>query len=367
MKVSFLDGPTLVEKLPSLIAKSNNVDIAMAYVKKGGLRTLLKYFNKDVSKRKQIRIVFGLSTRQGITDKESAEYLLSYSKQKNFEVRKWNNSGFHPKLYIFHGKEPCVIVGSANLTMAAQSTNAEANVLIENPEPEFYNDVISYFNYYFEKAPVLKSKDLSNYYIFRPKTEIRQGYKSDEDELPAPLSRKNVLQNLKVKKLWKISPGRKARYWQEWLEEIDEDGEGFIAMGWDVGDLNEYESHNSLRTAVTEIAETYWNVIYESTTNIGYVTNQLWNFKNNLSEGDIVIVYSRRRIFGIAMITTESEYNYCANENISYEHQVNVKYIWYKEWPGRADKKIIKILGKRGTMRLLVEEGLMEYVLERLS
>lgn len=132
MRVLFLDGPSLAEKIPELVASCDQMDMTMAYVKINGLRTLLKNSGKLVRGGAPIRIVFGLSSRQGITDKESAESLLNFSKHRNVYVRKFNHPGFHPKLFIFRGHHPCIVVGSANLTEAAQSQNAEANMLVED-------------------------------------------------------------------------------------------------------------------------------------------------------------------------------------------------------------------------------------------
>jgi len=140
MKVSFLNGPSLFEKLPELMASCSQLDVAMAYVKIGGLRTLLKNADKLIKRGAPLRIVFGLSSRQGITDKESAESLLKLRKHKNVVVKKWNSSGFHPKLFIFHGAHPCIVVGSANLTEAAQSNNAEANMLVEEADPQLLQE-----------------------------------------------------------------------------------------------------------------------------------------------------------------------------------------------------------------------------------
>ena len=112
-KVSFLDGPSLANRLYDLLLGCTQLDVAMAYVKIGGLRTLLKNADTMIERNVPIRIVFGLSSRQGITDRESAEELLDLSHRKNITVKKWNNCGFHPKLLILHGNPSSIIVGSS--------------------------------------------------------------------------------------------------------------------------------------------------------------------------------------------------------------------------------------------------------------
>jgi len=206
MKVSFLDGPSLANKLSDLLPDCTQLDIAMAYVKIGGLRTLLKNADSLFKRNIPIRIVFGLSSRQGITDKESAELLLNLSQQrKNIKVKKLNNRGFHPKLLIFHGTHPCVVVGSSNLTEAAQSTNAEANILVEDPSPYFMKDVLEFFELYFNSAPYLKRKHVDAYRTRLYETQGRAHTGPKEDDLPSSPKRKLDLQELCPKIIWKIA------------------------------------------------------------------------------------------------------------------------------------------------------------------
>jgi len=367
MKVSFLDGPSLAERLPALTASCTQLDIAMAYVKMGGLRTLMKNAKTIIKQGVHLKIVFGLSSRQGITDKKSAEFLLKLARNKNVVVKKWNSCGFHPKLFIFHGDHPCVVVGSANLTEAAQSTNAEANILVENADPQFMRDVMRFFRYYFDPAPILKKRDVDAYKprVPRDRRVSRGGRK--EDNLPSPLQRKHNLKMLRPNKIWKISPGENACYWDEWLNLIDDDGEGFVAIGWhEVGDLNKFKSKDSLRKVVSQTAKTVWDKGSDRKTNVKYATDQLWTFRTSISKGDVLIVYSETRVLGVAEVTAKSRYRYWEGKTISYGHQMKVKYWWYKEWPKRADDKIVRTLGKQGTLRLVEEGWLWNYLLERL-
>jgi len=368
MKVSFLDGPSLTAKLPELMTSCNQLDLAMAYVKIGGLRTLLKNANTLIEQGTPVRIVFGLSSRQGITDKKSAEALLKLSKTKNVVVKKWNSSGFHPKMFIFHGDHPCIAVGSANLTEAAQSTNAEANILVEDASPHLFQDTLRFFEYYFKPAPLLKRRDVDKY---KPKIPGRTGGVGERtkiDDLPSPLQRKHDLENMRPRKIWKISPGRDACYWDEWLNLIDDDGEGFVAIGWnDVGNLKKFKSHNSLRNAVSRTARTVWDVNSDGKTKVKYVTDQLWTFKTSVSRGDIFIVYSETRVFGVAEVTARSTYLYWGTKELSFGHQIRVKYLWYKARPRRADDEIVQALGKQGTLLLVKEEWLWNHLSKRLT
>jgi HKD family nuclease len=356
MKVSFLDGPSLAKKLHDLFSSWSQLDVAMAYVKIGGLRTLLKNTDALIKRNAPIRIVFGLSSKQGITDKKSVQELLNLSHQKNVAVKKWNNCGFHPKLFIFHGNHPSIVVGSSNLTEAAQSTNAEANVLIEDADSQLMQEATAFFERYFNAAPILKRQHVNTY---KPKpygggAGGRDTFK--EDKLPLPSGNRIGLETIKPKTLWKIAPGKDANCWDEWLNLIDEDGEGIVAMGWDeVGDLRNFTSADSLKQEVLRIAENVWNPVSERKTDVNYVTDQLWAFKTAFASNDIIIVYSESRVLGIAEVTSKSTYRYKETKGVSYAHQMNVRYWWYKDWPKRAEDRIVMTLGKQGTLRRIKE------------
>jgi len=368
MKVSFLDGPSLAKKLPKLMASCTRLDIAMAYIKISGLRTLLKNADALLKQKSPLRIVFGLSSRRGITDKQSAERLLELSKHKNVVVKKWNHCGFHPKLFIFHGIHPCIVVGSANLTGAAQSKNAEANILVKDADPHLLRDALKFFEHYFNSAPILKRRHVDAYEPRAPGglRVSRGGLK--EDSLPPPLQRKYELEYMRPNKIWKISPGRDARCWDEWLNAIDDDGEGIVAMGWnEVGDLNKFKSWGSLKKMVTKRARDIWDRNRDRKTNVKYATDQLWTFKMVISRGDVFVVYSETRVLGVAEVTAKSKYQYWRVKTVSFGHQINVKYRWYEEWPERADNKIVKTLGKQGTLRLVEENWLWDYLLKKLQ
>jgi len=369
MKVEFLDGPALADKLPSLVQKSRSLDIAMAYVKISGLRTLMKSANSLLKRNGSLRIVFGLSSRYAITDKESAQNLLDLSKHSNVNVRKWNHSGFHPKLLIFHGNTTSIVVGSANLTEAAQSTNAEANILIEDPEPQVLRDAQQFFSHYFDTAPPLKRKDVEKYERrFIRRTEATPYQTRYEDDLPSPIQRKHELASIIPQRIWKIAPGKDAYYWDEWVEAIDEDGEGKVAIGWnEVGSLDNFKTKDELKKAVHKTAEEIWNKEWPTRTDVPYTTKQLWAFRNEISKGDVFIIYSESRVLGIAEVEGQPEYTYEDSGPISYAHQIRVKYRWYKHWPHRADQKIIDTLGKQGTLKPVEENWLWNYLLKTLA
>lgn len=188
MKISFVDAPSFVDGLKHLFSNCTKLDIAMAYVKIGGLKTFLDVLNESIlmKENKPIRIVFGLSSFQGITDKKSAELLFRLSqKRKNVTVKKYDNFRFHPKLMIFHGDPDRILVGSSNLTGGAQSENVEANVIVEDPDSKFMKNAVEFFETYFDNAPHLEQRHVQSY-TPRPRMTRRGGRGfSREDELPS--------------------------------------------------------------------------------------------------------------------------------------------------------------------------------------
>lgn len=188
MEIFFVDAPSFVDTLKNLLSNCTQLDIAMAYVKIGGLKPFLNAINDSplMRENRKIRIVFGLSSFQGITDRESAELLLKVSrKHKNVTVKKYDNPRFHPKLMIFHGTPTRILVGSSNLTEGAHSNNAEANVIIEGPDTKFMNDVVTFFETHFDRAPHLAQRHVESYTPQPRFTSRNRHDSSSEDELPS--------------------------------------------------------------------------------------------------------------------------------------------------------------------------------------
>jgi predicted Mrr-cat superfamily restriction endonuclease len=138
-------------------------------------------------------------------------------------------------------------------------------------------------------------------------------------------------------------------------------------MGWnEIGNLGNFKTKDQLREAVDKTAEEIWNKIWPRETDVNYTTKQLWAFRNEISKGDVFIVYSESRVLGIAEVEAEPEYMYEETGRISYAHRIKVKYRWYKQWPGRTDQRIVDTLGKQGTLKLVEEAWLWKYLLKTL-
>jgi hypothetical protein len=281
--------------------------------------------------------------------------------------------GFHPKLLIFHGNPSFIVVGSANLTWAAQSKNVEANLLVEDPGEELMKDSREFFEHCFSKAPRLTRRHVERYKKRTAKIAVQPPReRSDEDELPLPPRTKAELESIKRgAAVWKIAPGKDADRWHEWFENIDDDGEGIVAMGWnEVGSLDRFETYEDLKEEVVRTAHNKWDKESERKTKVKYVTDQLWTFgpaSRSFREGDVFVVYSECKVQGVAVMTRDSKYQFQTLRDISFAHQINVKYRWYKQRPHRADERVIDALGKQGTLMLIEQPEFLPYLLSTLS
>ena len=341
----------------------------MAYVKRGGLETLLRGADSLITKGGSLQIVFGLAKGFGITEWEAAERLLEYSNEHtNVRVKKWSSPGFHPKLLIFHGSPSFLVVGSANLTGGAQTTNAEANLLVQDPSAELMKEAKDFFDRYFTDAPDLERAHVEDYKRHARSNALPLRPKGlREDCLPSPPPPPGELVRLRRSaRVWKISPGKRAEFWPAWKRQIGEDGEGVVAMGWnEVRSLDKFETKDALRRKVAETAEKVWNKPDHPRTDEEYVTNQLWDFSREIRKGDLFIVYSKQRVFGIAKVTTAPEYRYRPNPEMRF-HQITVRYRLPLPKPERADKQVIAALGKQGTLMLVEDPKFLKDLMSKL-
>ena len=85
----------------------------------------------------------------------SPKALESLLKITNIEARFFSDNSFHPKLYIFGSSG--ALVGSANLTHAAMTTNQEIMVHID-AEDDIFTELVDLFSEYWEESKVLTSK-----------------------------------------------------------------------------------------------------------------------------------------------------------------------------------------------------------------
>jgi hypothetical protein len=99
-----------------------------------------------------------LIVRLGFPTRPAA--IKSLMKNKNIEIRYFSDHSFHPKLYIFGDR--VALLGSANLTKSALSTNQEVVISVEPEDPRF-DELALLFGEYWNEAKVLTDDDLNAY------------------------------------------------------------------------------------------------------------------------------------------------------------------------------------------------------------
>ena len=94
----------------------------------------------------------------------SPDALSKILAKEGTEIRFFTGQSFHPKLYIFFGDQEA-LVGSANLTDRALTSNQEIMVSIEggDEKDERFNELATLFSEYWEEASVLTEEILGRY------------------------------------------------------------------------------------------------------------------------------------------------------------------------------------------------------------
>lgn len=116
--------------------------------------TEVDVINMLLERQCHIRIIVRLGFP---TSPQALEALL---KSANVEARFYTGHSFHPKMYIFGDKN--ILVGSANLTRAAITTNQEIVVGIGSDDARF-DELSQLFSDYWDEAEVLNIESISSY------------------------------------------------------------------------------------------------------------------------------------------------------------------------------------------------------------
>lgn len=132
----------------SLITKANNINIAVAFLTD---TSVIENLSKKGCK---VRLVVRLGFP---TSPNALESLLKIS---NIEARFFSDRSFHPKLYIFGSSG--ALVGSANLTHSAMTTNQEIMVHID-AEDDIFTELVDLFSEYWKESKVLTAQTVEDY------------------------------------------------------------------------------------------------------------------------------------------------------------------------------------------------------------
>jgi len=161
MQIEFVGSPikNIKTKIRHLINNSDNVKIAVAYLKNSGLESIKQSLKENRQNNKKISIITGLDF--GITDSES----LLELQNMNISCNIINDLNFHPKLYIFENFDSAtMILGSSNLSEGGLAINYEANIIITGKKSESpLKDAIEYFSFLQSKSIPLNQKIINLY------------------------------------------------------------------------------------------------------------------------------------------------------------------------------------------------------------
>lgn len=119
-----------------------------------------------------------------------------------------------------------------------------------------------------------------------------------------------VAVNENKKRFWKIAPGPKGVYWDEWREK------GIASIGWDeMGDLSDLKDRAEFDSLVQICKEAYYPGDSEG------AFNQVWKFVKEISIGDrIVANQGKSVVLGLGTVTGK----YRFDRTLTYPHVVDV-------------------------------------------
>lgn len=132
----------------TLITKTNNINIAVAFLTDTNILENLS--NHGCKVRIVVRLGFPTSPNA----------LESLMKISNIEARFFSDRSFHPKLYIFGTAG--ALVGSANLTHSAMTTNQEIMLHVD-AEDNIFAELVDLFSEYWDEAKVLTRQTVEDY------------------------------------------------------------------------------------------------------------------------------------------------------------------------------------------------------------
>ena len=171
--------------LNELIKDSDEVWMAVAFLKKSGLKFLWEAIVEHLNKGNTINIIVGLNF--GITNPEALETLLDLFEGNNkanlylAKAEKMYHT-FHPKLYVF-GKDDdfTIISGSANLTEGGISTNIECSMQVKTQRDDtVHKDTFDFINKLLSKEfSAIATTELINKYkvFYKEQKQIRKEVK----------------------------------------------------------------------------------------------------------------------------------------------------------------------------------------------
>ena len=191
----------------------------------------------------------------------------------------------------------------------------EAKILKYGPPiAEKYLKLCDLLYSYLKESEFKNFVELSNYAYF---------YEKDKED-SSPSTKGIGDGDVKSIHYWICSPGEGATMWDEWYDD------GIIAIGWGyIGDLRNYSNKEDIRTKLQKIENSdskFFNAV-----------NALWQFANDIKEGDIIFAKKgTTEIVGRGIVV--SDYNFDEGKG-HYPHIRKVKWTHKGNWAYEFDGK----------------------------
>jgi HKD family nuclease len=127
--VRYLDSKGILSEIISLLDRSQEFDVAVAYSTGELPRKLIKALDSFLRRGGSFKFLVGI---QRNTSGGSLQQLYDLPRS-GLDLRCTKRGNFHPKMYLFRSKKGKLtgIVGSSNFSAAGFKTNIEANVLTD--------------------------------------------------------------------------------------------------------------------------------------------------------------------------------------------------------------------------------------------
>lgn len=154
MKITVIDNNKikLVDELNSIISKSSQIRMAIAFAKIAGYNLIKESLESFIKEDKKITLLIGLDFRT--TDPLILHELFEFTDKKpSFEMycltgNQNKIATYHPKIYLFNhlGDNTTAIVGSSNLTKGGLDTNVEINLeIFSDFKNKVFDDLVDAF------------------------------------------------------------------------------------------------------------------------------------------------------------------------------------------------------------------------------
>jgi len=150
------DDESLARAMERWLRRATQARWAIAYIRESFLARLSEPLNDFERRSGELRILTGQG--QGITEATALELLMS---SDHVKVRVYAAEGvtFHPKLYLFANGEQAAIIGSANLSRGAFTTNVEvAAEITSETDPQFVQRSRSWFESVWQRSAPLTAE-----------------------------------------------------------------------------------------------------------------------------------------------------------------------------------------------------------------